>query len=125
MIPSGNNSMFDLFNEKVFSNSELLQTMKDADIVNFGKDTKTPLFLFSLKEDSVVTALNFDKFMSQANKNVNSYQLENSQITTSSINWVPLVKFDMSDVDHISGEIYANIFAYKYFDDLNKEASKK
>jgi hypothetical protein len=125
VIPNGNNSMLDLFNEKVFSNPELLQTMKDADIVDFGKDTKTPLFLFSLKEDSVVTALNFDKFMSQANKNVSSYQLENSQITTSSINWVPLVKFDMSDVDHISGEIYANIFAYKYFDDLNEEASKK
>ena len=61
--------------------------MKDANIVGFGKNTKAPLFLFTLKEDSVVTALNFDKFMSHANKNINinSYQLENSQITTSSI----------------------------------------
>ena len=119
-IPTGNNSMYDLFNEKVFSNPELIQTMKDADIAEFGKGTKTPLFLFSLKEDSVVTALNFDKFMSQANKNVSSYQLENSQITTSSINWIPFMKFKISDVDHISGEIYANIFAYKFVNNLNE-----
>ncbi|MFT4693412.1 MAG: hypothetical protein ACI8TE_000301 [Francisella sp.] len=119
-LPTGNNSMYDLFNEKVFSDSAFMQTMKDADVVDFGKDTKTPLFLFSLKEDSVVTTLNFDKFMSQANKNVSSYQLENSHITTSSINWIPFVKFDISDVDHITGEIYANIFAYKFIDNLNK-----
>ena len=116
--------MYDLFNEKVFSYSAFMQTMKDADVVDFGKDTKTPLFLFSLKEDSVVTTLNFDKFMSQANKNVSSYQLENSHITTSSINWIPFVKFDISDVDHITGEIYANIFAYKFIDNLNKGSAE-
>jgi len=120
-LPMGNNSMYDLFSQKVFSNPELLQTMKDANVVDFGKDTKTPLFLFSLKEDSVVTALNFDKFMNQANKNVSSYQLDNSQITTSSINWIPFVKFDMSDVDHISGEIYSNIFAYNFVNGLNED----
>ncbi len=112
--------MLDLFSEKVFSNPELIQTMKDADIVNFGKNTKTPLFLYTLKEDSVVTPLNFDKFMSQANENISSYQLENDKITTSSINWIPFVNFKISDVDHITGEIYANIFAYKFIDGLNK-----
>jgi hypothetical protein len=120
-LPTGNNSMYDLFNEKIFSNPELLQTMKDGDIVGFGKETKTPLFLFSLKEDSVVTTLNYDRFMSQANKNVSNYTLENSQITTSSINWIPFVKFDISDVDHITDEIYANIFAYKFVNNLNKK----
>ena len=121
-LPTGNNSMYDLFNEKIFSNPELIETMKYANIVEFGKDTKTPLFLFSLKEDSVVTALNFDEFMDQANKNVSSYQLENSQITRSSINWIPFMKFKISDVDHTSGEIYANIFAYNFVKGLNKRA---
>ena len=120
-VPTGNNAMLDLFSEKVFSNSELIQTMKEADIVNFGKDTKTPLFLYTLKEDSVVTPLNFDKFMSQANENVSSYQLENSEITTSNISWVPFVDFKTSDVEHINGEVYANIFAYKFIDGLNKK----
>lgn len=123
-LPNGNNSVYDLFNEKVFKDAELIQTMKDADIVDYGQDTKTPLYLFSLKEDSVVTALNYDQFMQNANKNVAGYSLDNNEITTSSLNWVPFVKFKIADIDHITGEIYANIFAYKYFDNLNNKINK-
>ncbi|GMN88576.1 alpha/beta hydrolase family protein [Francisella sciaenopsi] len=120
-FPSGNNSMYDLFNKETFKDHELIQTMKDADIIDYGKTTTTPLFLFSLKEDSVVTVLNYDKFMKDANDNVTGFTLDNKQIiATSILSWIPFTNFNISDVDHISGEIYANIFAYKYIDDMNK-----
>lgn len=118
-IPTGNISMYNLFNEKVFSNKELIQTMKAANIVSFGKKTRTPLYLFTLKEDSVVTRLNYDKFMKNANAIVDGFVFDNSKIVTKSLDWLPL-QLDINEVDHVSGEPYANLFAYKYIDDMNK-----
>ena len=48
-IPTGNNSMYDLFKQKIFSNEELLNTMRDANIVNQGKRIRTPMFLIYSK----------------------------------------------------------------------------
>ncbi|WP_041263937.1 alpha/beta hydrolase family protein [Francisella salina] len=118
-IPTGNNSMYDLFNEKIFTNKELIETMKAADIVNFGKKTRTPLYLFALKEDSVVTRLNYDKFMQNANAIVDGFILDNNKIVTSTTDWLP-VQLDINEIDHVTGETYANLFAYKYIDDINK-----
>ncbi|AIT08611.1 lysophospholipase [Candidatus Francisella endociliophora] len=125
-IPTGNNSVYDLFNKSIFKDPELIQTMKDANIVNYSKTTTTPLFLYSLEKDSVVTPINYNKFIKNANDNVTGYKLDNDKvITTSLLSWIPFIDFNISDVDHISGEIYANIFAYKYFDDLNTKVNKK
>ncbi|AFJ43487.1 hypothetical protein [Francisella orientalis] len=120
-IPTGNNSMYDLFNEKIFTNKELIETMKAADIVDFGKKTRTPLYLFALKEDSIVTRLNYDKFMRNANANaiVDGFILDNNKILTNTTDWLP-VQLDINEVDHVTGETYANLFAYKYIDDINK-----
>lgn len=111
--------MYDLFNEKIFSNSELIKTMKAADIVDFGERTRTPLYLFALKEDSIVTRLNYDKFMKNANAIVNGFVLDNNKILTNTTDWLP-VQLDINEVDHVTGETYANLFAYNYINDLNK-----
>ncbi|AEE87395.1 hypothetical protein FNFX1_1009 [Francisella cf. novicida Fx1] len=118
-IPTGNNSMYDLFNEKIFSNPELIKTMKAADIVDFGERTRTPLYLFALKEDSVVTRLNYDKFMKNANAIVDGFVLDNNKILTNTTDWLP-VQLDINEVDHVTGETYANLFAYNYINDMNK-----
>lgn len=118
-IPTGNNSMYDLFNEKIFTNKELIETMKAANIVDFDKKTRTPLYLFALKEDSVVTRLNYDKFMRNANAIVDGFVLDNNKILTNTTDWLP-VQLDINEVDHVTGETYANLFAYKYIDDMNK-----
>ncbi|AIT08612.1 lysophospholipase [Candidatus Francisella endociliophora] len=118
-IPTGNISMYDLFNEEIFSNKELIQTMKAADIVNFGEKTRVPLYLYTLKEDSVVSRLNYDKFMKNANAIVDGFVFDNSKIVTKSVDWLP-IQLDINEVDHVSGEPYANLFAYKYIDDMNK-----
>ncbi|APC91472.1 MULTISPECIES: lysophospholipase [Francisella] len=118
-IPTGNNSMYDLFDEKIFSNPELIKTMQAADIVNFGEKTRTPLYLFALKEDSVVTRLNYDKFMKNANAIVDSFVLDNNKILTNTTDWLP-VQLDINEVDHVTAEPYANLFAYNYINDLNK-----
>ncbi|MDE5033944.1 lysophospholipase, partial [Francisella tularensis subsp. holarctica] len=60
-IPTGNNSMYDLYNEKIFSNPELIKTMKAGDIVDFGLIKRTPLYRLALKVDSVETPRNKDK----------------------------------------------------------------
>lgn len=117
-IPTGNISMYDLFNEKVFSDNELIETMKATDIYNFGKKTRTPVYLFTLKEDSVVSKLNFDKFMKNANAMITGLVFDNDKIVTKSLNWLP-IQLDMNEIDHVSAEPYANLFAYKYIDDLN------
>ena len=118
-IPTGNNSMYDLFNEKIFSNLELIKTMKAADIVDFGEKTRTSLYLFALKEDSVVTRLNYDKFMKNANAIVNGFVLDNNKILTNTTDWLP-VQLDINEVDHVTAETYANLFAYNYINDMNK-----
>lgn len=118
-IPTGNNSMYDLFNQKIFSNKELLETMKDADIVNQGEKTRTPMYLFALKEDSVVTRLNYDKFMKNANAIVDGFVLNNDKILTNTIDWLPL-DLNINEIDHVTGEIYANLFAYNYINDMNR-----
>ena len=118
-IPTGNNSMYDLFKQKIFSNEELLNTMRDANIVNQGKRTRTPMFLFTLKEDSVVTRLNYDKFMKNANAIVDGFVLDNDKIVTNTIDWLP-VDLNINEVDHVTGEIYANLFAYNYINDMNR-----
>jgi hypothetical protein len=118
-IPTGNNSMYDLFNQKVFSNPELLQTMANADIVNFGKRTRTPIFLFALKKDSVVTRLNYDKFMQNANAIVDGFVLDNDKILTNTSKWLP-VQLNINKIDHVTGEIYANLFAYDYINSINR-----
>ncbi|GAB4222832.1 MAG: hypothetical protein Kow0076_4700 [Francisella sp.] len=118
--PPSNNSLYDLFNEKVFSDYELNQAMKDADIVNFGEKTKVPLYLFTLDEDSVVSPLNYDKFMQKANSLVSGFVLNNNEVITKSIPFIP-VKIDINIIDHLTGPSYANLFAYKYIDNLNNQ----
>ncbi|QIW10094.1 lysophospholipase [Francisella sp. LA112445] len=118
-IPTGNNSMYDLFNQKIFTNKELIKAMKQADIVNQGEKTRTPMYLFALKEDSVVTPLNYYKFMKNANAIVDGFVLDNDKILTSSIDWLP-VNLDINEIDHVTGEVYANLFAYNYINDMNR-----
>lgn len=118
-IPTGNNSMYDLFNEKVFSNEELLKTMKAANIISFGEKTRTPVYLFALKEDSIVTRLNYDKFMKNANAIVDGFILDNSKIITKTSDWLP-IQLDINEIDHVTGEAYANLFAYRYLNDMNR-----
>ena len=118
-IPTGNNSMLDLFNEKIFDDKELRETAKAADIFDFGKKTRTPIFLFTLKEDSVVTRLNYDKFMKNANAIVDGFVLDNSKFLTKSSNWLTSA-FINNDLDHVTAEGYANLFAYQYINDLNR-----
>ncbi|QIV94443.1 alpha/beta hydrolase family protein [Allofrancisella frigidaquae] len=118
-IPTGNNSMLNLLSEKIFHDREFLQTLQSADIVDFGTRTRTPIFIFSLKEDSIVTPLNYDSFMAKSNAIVDGFVLDNDKIVTKSIDWLPDA-LSMGKVDHITGEVYANLFAYKYIDDLNK-----
>ncbi len=93
--------------------------MKAADIVDFGEKTRTPLYLFALKEDSVVTRLNYDKFMKNANAIVNGFVLNNNKILTTTTDWLP-VQLYINEVDHVTAETYANLFAYNYINDMNK-----
>lgn len=118
-IPTGNNSMYDLFDQKIFTNKKLITAMKDADIVNQGEKTRTPMYLFALKEDSVVTRLNYDKFMKNSNALVDGFVLDNNKILTSSTDWLP-IDLDIDEIDHVTSEIYANLFAYNYIKDMNR-----
>ncbi|MDE4978343.1 lysophospholipase, partial [Francisella tularensis subsp. holarctica] len=78
------------FNEKIFYNPELIKTMNAADIVDFGERTRTPLYLFDLKEDSVVTRLNYDKIMKNANAIVDGFVLDNNKILNNTTDFLPL-----------------------------------
>lgn len=118
-IPTGNNSILDLISEKVFDNQLLLQAMHDANIDDFGSETRTPIYLFTFKEDSIVTKLNYDKFMKDANAIVDGYVFNNGKIIRNSMGGFP-IKLDINKVDHLTGEIYANLFTYNYINDLNK-----
>ena len=117
-IPTGNNSILDLFSEKLFSNQGLLDAMDNANIYTYGKRTKKPLFIFALKEDSVVTPLNYDKFMKNSNAMVEGFVFDNNKITVRSSDWLP-VDLDINNLDHLNAEPFADLFAMKYINDIN------
>jgi hypothetical protein len=92
--------------------------MDKANIYTYGKRTKKPIFLFALKEDSVVTPLNYDNFMKNSNAMVEGFVLDNNKITVRSSDWLP-VDLDINNLDHLNAEPFADIFAMKYINDIN------
>ena len=88
-LPTGNNSLYDLFNEQVFKDHDLLKAMKDTSIVDFAAQTKLPIFIFTFKDDSDVTPLNYFKFLENGNSLITGYELDNNEITTNNLSWIP------------------------------------
>jgi glutamine cyclotransferase len=57
--------------------------------------------------------------MKNANAIVDGFVLDNDKIVTNTIDWLP-VDLNINEVDHVTGEIYANLFAYNYINDMNR-----
>ena len=57
--------------------------------------------------------------MKNANAIVDGFVLDNDKIVTNTIDWLP-VDLNINEVDLVTGEIYANLFAYNYINDMNR-----
>lgn len=108
------NSVYGLTNSS-FVNSQLFnETMKNASGIN--NSPKMPVFLFSLKNDSIVTILNTENYFNRYNetRKVTKYIFDNQNHKVCSLN-----KFLPLNVDHNGAQLLANIYALAFVQNRN------
>ena len=113
-LPTDNNSIRDLIGDNILNDKGFKEALEKANVLDIAKTTNIPIYLYSLKNDSVVTPNNYHLFMKNKNIFVTGYLLNNNEIIRDSTLGIS------KNVDHISGDIYANLFAYRYINNLNK-----
>lgn len=106
---SHQNSIKSLISNSLLNNQTFQQTVKYADIKDFGKIARNYTFVFSLLNDSVVPANNTNSFTKAAlmNPYVDSYMFPNSK-------HVVCDKTIHVSVDHLRAEALANVFAMRF-----------
>jgi len=110
---SNQNSIRSLILNNILDSKEFNKTLLDATIVEYGKITQLPTFVFTLAKDSLVSVNNTKNFAVIANEtaknNVTSYVFANKDHIVCNGAWYT------SEVDHIRGEVVANVFALTFF----------
>jgi predicted esterase len=111
MLASDKNSVYSLIEANMLNTSDFINALEEATIVEYGKIAKNPIFVFSLKHDSIVPMNNTQKFVSEANKisnnNVTSYFFDN-------MNHKVCDGLLHPPVDHLRAESLSNIFAINF-----------
>lgn len=90
------------------------QALDAATIVQHGKEAKSPLFIFTLAKDSVVTPLNAILFLEGRSDKVESTIFTNDDYQTCTPHLLQVTDEKTYPVDHLGGEILANIFALNF-----------
>lgn len=109
-----NNSVKDLINPDLINSKLLIQTAKDADIVNW--KSNNPITLVSLAHDSLVPEMNsrnaYDGMLKFGSTNIKYIEMDNNLLKSRAL-------LGPSVADHVSFELYALLIALQEFNNTS------
>ena len=112
---SSQNSGYALVSKQIADGENFGKALAEATIVNYGRQTSSNIFVFSLNQDSIVSVNNYENFIKGARANVRKIKFNNDDFTATYMRKSP------GPTDHISAEILANVFALNFFETIAQE----
>jgi hypothetical protein len=111
-IAGENNTVLTLVSRSLFTNQSFYSALMAATIIDYAQQASTPTYVWTLVYDSVISSNNTRNFYKtgRGNKFVSSYEFENGKYQPCNL----VAKKE--PVDHVRGEILANIFALNFIE---------
>lgn len=76
------NTILSVIKIKELERMGLKEAISAASIVDYGKKTKNPLFIFTLEKDSIISPLNSVNFLKEKSEKVDNMVFKNSNYQT-------------------------------------------